>query len=275
VQLRALQADANAYSEKVASPKLSLAELLQQHKGAWKLTVGELAAHAKLLQSRYYSVSSSPAGTKDKRVVTLSVGQVEFTTGTGRLHKGVASTALGGLAPGDVILGSVRKLSGGFHVPDDLLAPMIMVGPGTGVAPMMGFLQERAHLLRSGKKLGPAILFFGCRNTAQDYLYREELREHLETGALTELHVAASREGPQKVYVQDIIVEKCEAVWQLLQHPKAAIYVCGDARSMAPDVKRAFQRVAELCGGRSGARAADLVASMVEGERYLEDVWAA
>jgi len=75
--------------------------------------------------------------------------------------------------------------------------------------------------------------------------------------------------------VQDIIVERCEAVWQLLQHPRAAVYVCGDARAMAPDVKRAFQRVAELCGGRSGARAADLVASMVEGERYLEDVWAA
>jgi cytochrome P450/NADPH-cytochrome P450 reductase len=274
-QLRALEADAKAYGEKVASPKLSLAELLQQHKGAWNLTIGELAAHVKLLQSRYYSVSSSPAGAKDKRVVTLSVGQVEFTTGTGRLHKGVASTALGGLAAGDVILGSVRKLSGGFHVPDDLMAPMIMVGPGTGVAPMLGFLQERAQLLRSGKKLGPAVLFFGCRSTAQDYLYREELREHLETGALTELHVAASREGPQKVYVQDVIVEKCEAVWQLLQHPRAAIYVCGDARAMAPDVKRAFQRVAELCGGRSGARAADLVASMVEGERYLEDVWAA
>jgi len=274
-QLRALGADAKAYSEKVASPKLSLAEVLQQHKGAWSLAIGELAAHAKLLQSRYYSVSSSPAGAKDKRIVTLSVGQLEFKTGTGRLHRGVASTALGNLAAGDVILGSVRKLSSGFHVPDDLLAPMIMVGPGTGLAPMMGFLQEREHLLRSGKKLGPAVLFFGCRNSSQDFLYREELQEFLKTGALTELHVAASREGPQKVYVQDVIVEKCQEVWRLLQHPKAAIYVCGDARAMAPDVKKAFQRVAELCGGRSTARAADLVASMVEGERYLEDVWAA
>lgn len=274
-ELGALASDAKQYSEKVAAPRLSLVEVLQRYKGGWRMSLGEFAANVKSIQARYYSISSSPAGTEDKKQVTLSVGQVSFSTGTGRLHKGLASSALAELQPGDVILGSLRQLSSGFHVPEDLSAPMIMVGPGTGVAPMMGFLQERAALLKNGKKLGQAVLFFGCRKTSQDYLYREELQGHLQTGALSQLHVAASREGPSKVYVQDLIWEQRETVWQLLQHPKAAIYVCGDARAMAPDVKKAFQRVAEHCGGRSGARAADMVAAMVEGGRYLEDVWAA
>jgi len=207
--------------------------------------------------------------------VTVSVGRVEYTTGTGRVHRGLASSYLGDLPVGGVVPGLVRTLAGGFHLPEDPAAPILMVGPGTGVAPMMGFLQERAHLLKSGRQLGHAALFFGCRRRDEDFLYQEELERHRESGALSELRVAFSREGAQKVYVQDLIWEQRAAVWKLLQQPSARIYVCGDARAMAPDVRKTFQRVAEECGGRSGDGASNMVAAMIESGRYLEDVWAA
>lgn len=266
--------DPEAYSSEVSGPQLSLAEVLHLHRGSWGLTLGRLCAVAKPLAPRYYSISSSPAGALEPRDVTVSVGQVEFQTGTGRHHRGLASSHLARMSVGEVVPACVRRMDANFHLPEDTSAPIIMVGPGTGIAPMIGFLQEREHALKQGNKMGPAILFFGCRRRDQDYLYCDELEAHLQSGALTELHVAFSREGPQKVYVQDTIMEQCHRVWKLLQQPQCRILVCGDARAMAPDVRRAFERVAEECGGKSSAKAAGMVAAMLEGGRYVEDVWA-
>merc|ERR1740129_686898 len=123
--------------------------------------------------------------------------------------------------------------------------------------------------------MGPAILFFGCRNRSEDYLYKEELETYLKSGVLSELHVAASREGPQKVYVQDVIFDQRSSVWKLLQNPGSRVYICGDARAMAPDVRKAFRRVAEEVGGNSEAKSERLLATMIDGGRYVEDVWAA
>lgn len=272
--LKLFATDPDAYQQAIAQPQLSLAELLFKFQGQLDLTIGELCVLAKPLTPRFYSVSSSPEGAADPKIVTVTVAQVEFTTGSGRVHHGLASTMLGNLQQGDLVVGSIRTLQGGFHLPANAKAPIIMVGPGTGVAPMMGFLQEREHLLKRKTQIGPAMLFFGCRSRHDDYVYEDELQGHLSSGALSTLHVAFSREGPQKVYVQDVIREQREEVWKLLQHPESAIYVCGDARVMAPDVKRAFQHVVESCGGRSGAGAANMIAAMVEAGRYLEDVWA-
>lgn len=274
-ELLALGTDATLYKETVSSPGLSLTELLQRFKGKMKLTLGELVMIAKNLQPRRYSVSSSPEAMTNKNEVTVSVGQLEFVTGTGRVHHGLASTRLGTMPKGAFIPGTVRTMQSGFRLPDDHSAPVIMVGPGTGIAPMMGFLQERESLLKKRVKLGPAVMFFGCRSSTQDYLYKEELAAHLKSGALSNLQCAFSRETAQKVYVQDKIWEDRDAVWKLLEDPRCMVYICGDARSMAPDVKRAFQKVAEHCGGKSTSSAANMVAAMVEGNRYLEDVWAA
>eukprot|EP00930_Biecheleria_cincta_P102097 TRINITY_DN93779_c0_g1_i1.p1 TRINITY_DN93779_c0_g1~~TRINITY_DN93779_c0_g1_i1.p1 ORF type:complete len:249 (+),score=50.99 TRINITY_DN93779_c0_g1_i1:198-944(+) len=235
----------------------------------------ELTMIAKNLQPRRYSVSSSPEGMADKNQVTVTVGQLEFVTGTGRLHHGLASTYLGNMPKGAFIPGTVRTMQSNFHLPDDNTAPIIMVGPGTGIAPMMGFLQEREALLKKHVKLGPAVMFFGCRSSTEDYIYQAELEAYLKSGALSNLQCAFSRETAQKVYVQDKIWENRDAVWKLLADPRCTVYICGDARSMAPDVKRAFQKVAEHCGGKSASSAFNMVAAMVEGNRYLEDVWAA
>lgn len=271
-ELLALSKDTELYKEKVTSLVLSLAELLERYKDKISLTIGQLVVLAKALTPRRYSVSSSPG--KEQELLTVSVAQVQFTTGTGRMHHGLASTHLASLPVGGVIPGAVRTLQSTFHLPADRTSPILMVGPGTGVAPMMGFLQEREALLKQHVKLGAAVMFFGCRTRDQDYLYQEELTGYLQSGALSELHVAFSRETEQKVYVQDKIWEQRAAVWKLLEDPKVHVFVCGDARAMAPAVKRAFQQVAEECGGRSGSMAANFVASMVESNRYVEDVWA-
>ena len=275
-ELRSLAKDAEKYKAKVSSLNLSLAELLHRFKGQFEdVQLGEFVAIAKPMAMRRYSVSSSPlAPGADPNVVTATVGQVKFTTGTGRVHYGLASTMLGQLPVGGCVPGIVRTLQSDFHLPDDKSAPIIMIGPGTGLAPMMGFLQEREAMLKKREKLGEAILFFGCRARDQDYLYEKELQAHLKSGALSTLHVAFSREAGQKVYVQDKIWEHRVDVWRVLSDPKSVVFICGDARAMAPDVKRSFQRVIENCGGRSNSTAANLLASMVEAGRYLEDVWA-
>eukprot|EP00435_Cladocopium_sp_Y103_P021944 s943_g5.t1 len=306
-----LPTDAEKYKAKVSSLNVSLAEILHKFKGFADVQLGEFVAIAKPMAMRRYSVSSSPlAPGADPNVVTATVGQVKFTTGTGRVHYGLASTMLGQLPVGGCVPGMVRTLQSDFHLPDDKSAPIIMIGPGTGLAPMMGFLQdrppaagckqrlievagdldetpkfrvsrvitcrceEREALLKKKEKLGEAILFFGCRARDQDYLYENELQAHLKSGALSTLHVAFSREAGQKVYVQDKIWEQRADVWRVLSDPKSVVFICGDARAMAPDVKRSFQRVIENCGGRSNSMAANLLASMVEAGRYLEDVWA-
>ncbi|CAJ1402651.1 unnamed protein product [Effrenium voratum] len=267
-ELKAL-ADPETHKTKVAQLGLSLAELVHRFKGKLTCTLGELVAIAQPLTPRRYSISSSPD--KDKRLVTCTVGQVKFTTGTGRLHNGLASTHLGNLPKGAVLPGQLRPVDQ-FRLPKDPEAPLLMVGPGTGLAPMMGFLQEREGLLKQKVKLGEATLFFGCRAHDQDNLYEKELAGHLKSGALTTLHVAFSREA-EKVYVQDKIWENRAAVWKSLADPRCVVFVCGDARAMAPDVKRALIRVAES-GGRSASSAQNLIAAMVEAGRYLEDVWA-
>ena len=272
-ELTLLGSDAEQHKLKVTSIQLSLAELIHKYRAELECQVGDILMIAKPLAPRRYSVSSNPESLQDKRFVTVTVGQVVYTTGTGRVHRGLASTQLGNMAVGEAIPGNVKTMQSNFHLPEDRSAPIIMVGPGTGLAPMMGFLQQREALLKKGIKVGHATLFFGCRARDEDYLYQEELQGHLQSGALSKLHVAFSRESGQKVYVQDKIWEEREAVWKLLQDPKCTVFICGDARAMAPDVKRAFQKVVES-GGKSSSSAANMIATMVESGRYIEDVWA-
>jgi cytochrome P450/NADPH-cytochrome P450 reductase len=149
---------------------------------------------------------------------------------------------------------------------------MIMVGPGTGVAPFRGFLQERLALQRRGVPVGEALLFFGCRDPEQDLLYGDELRA-MEAAGVVRLHVAHSRvPGQPKVYVQQRIVEQGPEVWRLLQQG-AVVFVCGDATRMAPDVRAALAAVAGAQGGMPAESAADWFAELRQAGRYLEDVW--
>lgn len=156
------------------------------------------------------------------------------------------------------------------------MTPIIMVGPGTGIAPMVGFLQHREALLSRHEAVGPAILFFGFRRATQDYIYQESLEAWAAGGkVLTSLRVAASRDGPEKRYVQDLVREDATNLWKILaDDSRSRIYVCGDAKHMAPDVRRAFIDVAKVCGGKSQEQAEWWLGSLLNSGRYLEDVWA-
>jgi NADPH-ferrihemoprotein reductase len=216
---------------------------------------------AQPLQARFYSISSGPAAHPDAVHVTAAVVREE--TATGRAHAGPASAStLASAAVGDKVACFIRHST--FRLPTDPGAPIVMVGPGTGLAPFRGFLQERAAMVKAGKKLGPAILFFGCRSRKADYIYEEELAAYLEAGALTALHVAFSREGPKKVYVQHHLEREGPAVAAALAHPRACVYVCGDAKAMAKDVHAAL---AAALGGEAALK------TLADEGRYQKDVW--
>jgi cytochrome P450/NADPH-cytochrome P450 reductase len=150
---------------------------------------------------------------------------------------------------------------------------MIMVGPGTGIAPFRGFVQERAALKQQGVPIGESLLFFGCRDPLQDFLYEDEMRAW-EAAGVVRLQTAFSRVPDQpKCYVQQVIMEQKDDVWRLLQQ-EAVIFVCGDASRMAPDVRRAFADVFRAQTGASDADAQAWLTGLVANHRYLEDIWA-
>jgi len=217
------------------------------------------------LAPRLYSIASSLRAHPEE--VQLTVGKVACEKG-GRLRKGVASTMFSDrLKPGDLVR-VFPHASSDFTVPADPGAPMIMVGPGTGVAPFRAFLQERAATNAQGKNW----LFFGDQHVATDFLYREEFDAMRESGILTRLATAFSRDQEEKVYVQDRMREKGAKLFRWLEEG-AYFFVCGDARRMAVDVDRALHEIIAAEGHMSMGDAAQYVGEMKKAHRYVRDVY--
>ncbi|MDG9925325.1 MULTISPECIES: bifunctional nitrate reductase/sulfite reductase flavoprotein subunit alpha [unclassified Pseudomonas] len=223
-------------------------------------SAGELLAGLKRLQPRLYSISSSPKAHAGE--VHLTVSAVRYGK-----RKGVASTFLADrLGEGEVPL--FVQTSKHFRVPEQGDVPMVMIGPGTGVAPFRGFLHER----RARGDAGKNWLFFGEQHAATDFYYRDELQAMQRDGLLTHLSLAFSRDQAQKIYVQDRIREQGAELWRWLQEG-AQVYVCGDASRMAKDVDQALRDVARDHGGLSDDKAADYIRGLAEAKRYLRDVY--
>ena len=204
---------------------------------------------------------------------SVTVGVVEAPASSGRgVYKGVCSNYLAGRRAGDTIHATVRETKAGFRLPDDPSVPIIMIGPGTGLAPFRGFLQERAARKAKGATLGPAMLFFGCRHPEQDFLYADELKAFAADG-ITELHTAFSRgEGP-KTYVQHLVAAQKDRVWNLIEQG-AIIYVCGDGGKMEPDVKAALVAIYRERTGADADAGARWIDELGTKNRYVLDVWA-
>jgi cytochrome P450 / NADPH-cytochrome P450 reductase len=236
----------------------------------------ELPLHAylemlSLLAPRYYSISSSPSVDPSRCSVTVAVVEGPAASGRG-IYKGICSNYLAGRRVGETIQATVRETKAGFRLPDDPAVPIIMIGPGTGLAPFRGFLQQRAASKAGGATLGPAMLFFGCRHPEQDYLYADELKAHA-AGGITELYTAFSRgEGP-KTYVQDLVAAEQDRVWKLIEDG-AIIYVCGDGGKMEPDVKAALVAIYRERTGADRDAAQRWIDDLGAGNRYVLDVWA-
>ena len=217
------------------------------------------------LRPRLYSISSSPKANPGQ--VHLTVGRVAWEH-DGRGRKGVCSTFFADrLREGAAVPVFVQR-SHGFTVPADPAAPMIMVGPGTGIAPFRAFLQERAATAATGRNW----LFFGDQREAADFLYRDELAGYVASGLLTNLTTAFSRDGSAKVYVQHRMKEHAAELWRWLE-AGASLFVCGDAKRMAADVDRALREVVASEGGMSAEAAGEYVARLSAAGRYGRDVY--
>ncbi|KMS67078.1 reductase [Streptomyces viridochromogenes] len=219
----------------------------------------------KKLQPRLYSISSSPL--VDPHSVSLTVSVVRYENLHGRPRGGVCSPFLADAEPDTEVPVFVQR-SPHFRPPADASTPMVMVGPGTGVAPFVGFLQERRAL---GHR-APNWLFFGEQHRASDFYYEEELTTLLDEGALARLDTAFSRDQRNKVYVQDRMREHGPELWRWLQDG-AHFYVCGDASRMAKDVDQALRDIAVAHGGLEEAEAAAYVKQLAAAKRYVRDVY--
>lgn len=225
------------------------------------------------LQARYYSISSSPKLHTDTIHITAVL--IEYTTPTKRTNRGVATSCLKVMKPTNghrfTMPLYVRKSQ--FRLPSKPKTPIIMIGPGTGLAPFRGFIQERDMQRTQGKIVGETILYFGCRKKSEDYLYQKELEEYESTGTLSKLYVAYSRDQENKVYVTHVLKQNAAEVWRILGENNGHIYVCGDARSMARDVHHIIIDICEQEGKMSKADAIVYVKKMESQKRYSADVW--
>ena len=275
IQMLALVGDdeqtAARYREEILDKRKSVLDLLEEYPACalpFELYLETLPP----LRPRYYSISSSPL--ENSRITSITVAVVENPARSGNgIFRGVCTNYLAHKTETSQIYAFVKDTKAVFGLPDDSTTPLIMIGPGTGIAPFRGFLQERAQLKKQGKKLGAAILFFGCRNQHQDFIYEDELRE-FEREEIVQLSTSFSRvAGQAKCYVQNEIYTRRDEVWQMLE-AGAIVYVCGDASRMAPDVRRTFTAIYIEKTGKSGGDAEIWLNELTANNRYRLDVWA-
>jgi sulfite reductase (NADPH) flavoprotein alpha-component len=217
------------------------------------------------LQPRLYSISSSHNATPGK--LSLTVDCVRYVIGK-RKRLGLASTFLAErIQPGDQLLVYVQKAHG-FALPKDPATPIIMIGPGTGIAPFRAFLHDRRATGATGKNW----LFFGHQRSGSDFFYGDELNAMKTSGLLTRLSLAWSRDGAKKFYVQDRMREVGRELWTWLAEG-ANVYICGDAKRMAKDVERALVDIVAQFGARSTDEAVLFVADLKKRGRFQQDVY--
>lgn len=217
------------------------------------------------LQPRLYSISSSPKTEAGR--VTLTVDAVRYQIGQ-RKRIGVASTLLAErMEPGETLRCYVQKAHD-FALPADPNTPVIMIGPGTGIAPFRAFLKEREAIAAPGRNW----LFYGHQRQATDFFYRDELQAMRTSGLLTRLSLAWSRDGAEKFYVQDRMLEVGPELWRWIEDG-AHFYVCGDAKRMAKDVEAALVSIAASHGGLGTDEAVAAIRSLKKCGRFQADVY--
>ena len=243
--------------------KTQIVDVLHQYPVT--LSAEQLVSLLRRLTPRLYSIASSQAEVDEE--VHLTVGVVEYDY-DGKARQGGASSYLSHrLEEGDNVKVFIEH-NNNFKLPEDDNAPIIMVGPGTGIAPFRSFIQERDNRGASGKNW----LFFGDRTFPQDFLYQVEWQKYLKDGVLSRLDVAFSRDQHEKVYVQHRILEEAKQVWQWIQEG-AYIYICGDATRMAKDVHDALITVAKQEGGFTQEQAEEYLNELRKAKRYQRDVY--
>ena len=262
-RLAALEAD---FDTAVAAKRMTLLDLLDAHPAA-ELTLGSLVELSAPIAPRFYSIASSPL--TSPTVVDLIVGTTVAPAWSGLgEHRGFASSYMAHVGPGDHVFGYVRRPNPPFAPPADPAVPMILIGPGTGFAPLRGFLAERAA--QSGP--APSLLFFGCRHPDHDWFCREEM-ERWQADGIVDLYLAFSAvaDHPWR-YVQDALWAEQGRVWAAIE-AGAAIYLCGDGRFMAPAVRDVLIRIWMQQVGGEHAQGSEWLEALIEDGRFHQDVF--
>jgi len=297
-EMQKIGGDKDYFHAKVASKHYNIAQFLEAYSegNSWdNIPFSIFIEGLHKIQPRYYSISSSSLVQPKKISITAVVESVEVP-GAPHVVKGVTTNYLLALKQkqhGDpnpdphgleyAITGPRNKYDGihipvhvrhsNFKLPSDPSKPIIMVGPGTGVAPFRGFIQERAQMARNGEIVGKTILFFGCRKQEEDFIYEKEWEEYKSAlGDSLEVVTAFSRAGAQKVYVQHRLRERAAEINDLLQQ-KAYFYVCGDAANMAREVNEILSQIISEHRGVDKKKAEEVVKGMRSANQYQEDVW--
>ncbi|XP_066586894.1 nitric oxide synthase, salivary gland [Prorops nasuta] len=271
-KLHVLATDSAAYEDWRHWKFPNLLEVLQEFPSV-KPFAPLLIHYLTPLQPRFYSISSSPEVHKGQIHLTVAVVQYKTQGGAGSLHYGVCSNYLHQISDGESLYVFVRSAPS-FYMPAQVEAPIILVGPGTGIAPFRGFWHHRLAEMRlnSDKKFGKVWLFFGCRQRNLD-LYRQEKREMLENGVLDKVFLALSREpGLKKTYVQDLIQAEAAQIYDMLVFQQGHFYVCGDC-TMAEDVYQTLKQIIQTHGKKTDKEVEAYMFSLRDENRYHEDIF--
>jgi sulfite reductase (NADPH) flavoprotein alpha-component len=243
---------------------MEVIDFLSEHPSA-KFKPEEFVGLLTKLQPRLYSVASSLRVYPE--CVHLIVDVVRYES-HGRVRKGVCSSFLAERAD-NVPVPVFPSLAKHFHLPENPNTPIIMIGPGTGIAPFRAYLQERQALGAKGKNW----LFFGAQREKCDYAYQEDFDRFKRDGLLTRLDCAWSRDQAHKIYVQHKILENAPEIWKWIDSEGAEFFVCGDARRMAKDVDAALRKIIQEQGGKSVEQANQYVEKLKSDKRYKRDVY--
>lgn len=233
--------------------------------GPWGASAQEFVSQLRRIPARLYSICSSLTANPEE--VHLTIGAVSYEA-HGRERKGVCSTfCIESVQPGDRLAVYVQH-NENFKLPQQADTPIIMIGPGTGIAPFRAFMQEREESGAEGK----SWLFFGDQHYRTDFLYQVEWQQFLKKGVLSKMSIAFSRDQAEKVYVQHRMLEQSAELYAWLEEG-AAVYVCGDEKNMAADVQEALIQIIETEGGKTREQAEAYLAEMKQQKRYQRDVY--
>ncbi|KAI0535776.1 cytochrome P450 [Xylaria digitata] len=281
-KLRDLASSEDSFTKEIIDKRMSVLDLLEDYPNA-KLSFAAYLDMLRPLTPRQYSISSSPLAALSERSelasLTYDVHSAPARSGNGRLFQGVASTYLATRTAGSRIRCSVRHSNTGFHLPNDPSTPIIMIAAGTGLAPMRGFIQQRACIAGNDRNsLGPALLYFGCRDYESDFLYADELREWENLGAV-QVRPAFSRRGPPNAdgkgnykYTHERMWEEKEEIRDLFRRG-AKIFVCGSASKLAKSTNEVTKRIWRFAFPDKSEEDAQQWLDSIREVRYVSDVF--
>ncbi|NNM76894.1 cytochrome P450 [Sphingomonas sp. ID1715] len=253
-----------------AARRLTVLDLLDLVQGA-ELPLDGFVELSAAIAPRFYSIASSPLTSADRVDLIVGTTKAPAWSGLGE-HQGFASSYMRDVQPGDEVFGYVRSPNPPFAPPAVPATPMILIGPGTGFAPLRGFLQERAAQKAAGTPTGNMLLFFGCRHPDHDWLCRDEVERWAADGLVQPfLAFSTVRKHPWR-YVQDALLAEQERVWTALKNG-AHVFVCGDGRFMAPAVREALIAIHGTMEGTDHAHSSAWLEELMETGRYHQDVF--